>query len=151
MRLRRFAPLVLLALAMGCNPQPRQEYLFVLRSADGLRRDSAITFLGIQVGYLAELRISPDGQSVIGTGRITDHNMRLLQGDTVRIELAGFLGDPQIAIIRGPSGGLELPVGSKLDVAPLPKLSLPPEKQKQVAEQIGNLVDLLTNAAMRSK
>lgn len=77
--------------------------------------------------------------------------MQLLQGDTARLVVPGFLADPQIEIVRGPVGGLDLPVGSKLDVAPLTKLSLPPEKHQQVAEQIGNLVDLLTNAARRSK
>jgi hypothetical protein len=102
------------------------------------------------VGYIADLRLSSDGQSVIATGRITDPNMRFLQGDTARVVLPGLLADPQIEISRGSPPGRELPAGSTITVSPLPTVTLSPEKQKQVAEQIGGLIEVLTNGARQN-
>jgi ABC-type transporter Mla subunit MlaD len=150
MRTLHFTLLLLIALATGCNRAPRRDYLFALRSTDGLKRNADITFLGIRVGYVGDLRLSSDGKSVIGTGHITDPHMRLLQGDSARIILPGLLADLQVEITRSSLPGGELPVGSTISVSPLPTRTLSPEQQGQLEELIGSALGHVTNGAPQS-
>jgi ABC-type transporter Mla subunit MlaD len=148
--------LLLIGLA-GCIRPRHNEYDFALPSAAGLKERAPITFKGIQVGYITNLRLaSGEAGPVVATGHITDANMRLFKGDTARVITVGLFADPQIEILRASDSGPELPAGSTVVATSLPSAisvfadlldivaevrRLPPDKQKQVAQQIRAIID----------
>src|ERR1700754_3145252 len=97
-RLIPFTALLLILLAAGCSRKPaaatERQYLFSLKSAAGLRENAEITYLGAKVGYVRDVRLGADGESVVATGFINNPDMRLRQGDSARVVFAALLADP---------------------------------------------------------
>lgn len=152
MRIIRLTALAVACLLASCDRAPRTAgpaaperwYLFSLQSTAGLKENAPITFLGVKVGHIANIRLSPDGGSVVATGAITNPEMRLREGDTARLATVALLADPEIQIVR-PSPAApappELEAGSQLAVSSPPEISLSPENKKQLEEIIGRLLD----------
>ena len=138
MRSTWFMMFALAVLATSCGTKARSEYTFKFRSDDGLGDRAIIKFLGVEVGYIRNLHLAPDGESVVATGYITEPNMRILQGDTGQVVLTGLLGDPEIEIVRSSTNGTELPAGSTIVVSTLSK------EAKDFKHHANGLVRVLT-------
>jgi len=113
--------LVLVVLATSCSVKARSEYTFKFQSTDGLGYRAPIKFLGVEVGYIRDLHLAPDGESVVATAYIMDPNMRILQGDTAHVVMTALLSAPEIEIVRSSTNRAELPAGSTIEVSPLSK------------------------------
>src|SRR4051812_44393786 len=102
----RLVTLTLMALLFsgGCSRPSKVAYTFALPMANGLKEKSEITFLGVQVGYVANIRLAATASNIppgiIATGYITNPQMRLLLGDTARIVTVKPLAEPELEIVR---------------------------------------------------
>lgn len=141
MRIITLAVLTLAFLGTSCSRGLQRQYLFSLKSTAGLRENAAITFLGVKVGHIADVRLNTDGESAVATAYITNPEMRLRHGDTARVVIVGLLGDPEIEITRHSQAEPELDAGSRIAVSP--EIPLSPEAKKQLHETIGTVLDTL--------
>ncbi|MDB6112229.1 MAG: MlaD protein, partial [Pedosphaera sp.] len=129
-------------------------YTFALPSANGLKDKADITFRGVQVGYVTDIRLAPATSNIapgiIATGYITNPQMRLILGDTARVITVKILAEPELEIVRVSASGPPLPAGSTIvasstpsgltsvaDVADVLATAievrlLPPDKQRHV-------------------
>ena len=121
------AGLVILFVVFGRGPKER-DYLFSMKTSSGLHKNEAITYLGVKVGHIEEIRLSADGEGVVAAAFITDPQMKLRQGDTARVAFPSFFGTGEIQILRTSEGAAELAEGSTIPVAAPPEDRLSPAK-----------------------
>jgi phospholipid/cholesterol/gamma-HCH transport system substrate-binding protein len=131
----------------------QQKYdIFFPNSVDGLAKGSAVTFSGVPVGKIDEIKLLPDSPEFVRVRISVDDNTPILLGTTATIAGVGFTGVSQINLAGatkgappitaiGPFGVPVIPtkpglVGQLLNSAPelLNKLSL-------LTTRLGQLVD----------
>ena len=131
----------------------QQKYdIFFPNSVDGLAKGSAVTFSGVPVGKIDDIKLLPDSPEFVRVRISVDDNTPILLGTTATIAGVGFTGVSQINLAGatkgappitaiGPFGVPVIPtkpglVGQLLNSAPelLSKLSL-------LTTRLGQLVD----------
>ncbi|HET8613817.1 MAG TPA: MlaD family protein [Sphingomonas sp.] len=131
----------------------QQKYdIFFKSSVDGLAKGSSVTFSGVPVGKIDDIRLLPDTPELVRVRISVDDNTPILQGTTATIAGVGFTGVSQINLAGatkgappitaiGPFGVPVIPtkpglVGQLLNSAPqlLNKLST-------LTQRLGDLLD----------
>ncbi len=103
----------------GCDRQkpPAATVSAVLPEAKDVTTESRVTYRGLEVGRVAEMRIVDGGIEVIM--RITRDDLRLRKGDQVRTYLPALLSSvSNLEIGPGPRDAALLQPGEKLTAAP---------------------------------
>ncbi len=134
------------------NGHQRQYDIFFPNSVDGLAKGSAVTFSGVPVGKIDDIKLLPDSPELVRVRISVDENTPILKGTTATVAGVGFTGVSQINLggaIKGqppitdvgPFGVPVIPtkpglVGQLLNSAPelLNKLS-------KLTERLGDLLD----------
>ena len=81
----------------GFNTSSEQRYdIFFKTSVDGLAKGSAVTFAGVPVGKVEEIRLLPDSPEFVRVRIAIDNETPILQGTTATIAGVGFTGVSQI-------------------------------------------------------
>jgi phospholipid/cholesterol/gamma-HCH transport system substrate-binding protein len=81
----------------GFNTSSEQRYdIFFKTSVDGLAKGSAVTFAGVPVGKVEEIKLLPDSPEFVRVRIAIDDETPILQGTTATIAGVGFTGVSQI-------------------------------------------------------
>jgi len=104
--------LVLLALAVAFiiwmsqigNGHQQQYDIFFKSSVDGLAKGSSVTFSGVPVGKIDDIRLLPDTPELVRVRISVDDNTPILQGTTATIAGVGFTGVSQINLAGATKG-----------------------------------------------
>lgn len=81
----------------GFNTSAEQRYdIFFKSSVDGLAKGSAVTFAGVPVGKVEEIKLLPDTPEFVRVRIAVDPDTPILQGTTATIAGVGFTGVSQI-------------------------------------------------------
>ncbi|USI74091.1 MlaD family protein [Sphingomonas morindae] len=131
----------------------QQKYdIFFPNSVEGLAKGSAVTFSGVPVGKIDDIKLMPDSPQLVRVRISVDDSTPILQGTTATISGVGFTGVSQINLAGaikgaapitaiGPFGAPVIPtkpglVGQLLNSAPqlLDKLST-------LTQRLGDLLD----------
>ncbi len=81
----------------GFNTSTEQRYdIFFKTSVDGLAKGSSVTFAGVPVGKVEEIKLLPDTPEFVRVRIAIDQDTPILQGTTATIAGVGFTGVSQI-------------------------------------------------------
>lgn len=81
----------------GFNTSSEQRYdVFFKTSVDGLAKGSSVTFSGVPVGKIEEIKLLPDSPEFVRVRIAIDPDTPILQGTTATIAGVGFTGVSQI-------------------------------------------------------
>ncbi len=81
----------------GFSGTSEQKYdIFFKSSVDGLAKGSAVTFAGVPVGKITEIKLLPATPEFVRVRITVDHDTPVLQGTTATIAGVGFTGVSQI-------------------------------------------------------
>ncbi|KRB80845.1 mammalian cell entry protein [Sphingomonas sp. Root710] len=81
----------------GFNTSAEQRYdIFFKTSVDGLAKGSPVTFAGVPVGKIEEIKLLPDSPEFVRVRIAIDNETPILQGTTATIAGVGFTGVSQI-------------------------------------------------------
>jgi phospholipid/cholesterol/gamma-HCH transport system substrate-binding protein len=134
------------------NGHQRQYDIFFPNSVDGLAKGSAVTFSGVPVGKIDDIKLLPDTPELVRVRISVDENTPILKGTSATVAGVGFTGVSQVNLGGatkgqppitdvGPFGVPVIPtkpglVGQLLNSAPelLNKLS-------KLTERLGELLD----------
>src|ERR1700754_743192 len=78
------------------NGHQRQYDIFFPNSVEGLAKGSAVTFSGVPVGKIDDIKLLPDTPQYVRVRISVDDSTPILQGTTATIAGVGFTGDSQI-------------------------------------------------------
>ncbi len=90
-----------------------KEYYFIIDSAGGLVRNSAVKMAGIKVGIIDDIILEKGRAKIVVA---LDNDSRLTKSTTVELKSDGILGDKHVELIPGNPQEDELPEGSELTV-----------------------------------
>ena len=74
----------------------RQYDIFFPNSVDGLAKGSAVTFSGVPVGKIDDIKLLPDSPELVRVRISVDENTPILQGTSATIAGVGFTGVSEI-------------------------------------------------------
>ena len=75
----------------------QQEYdIFFPNSVDGLAKGSAVTFSGVPVGKIDDIKLMPDSPELVRVRISVDENTPILKGTTATVAGVGFTGVSQV-------------------------------------------------------
>jgi len=114
---------------------------YMKESVQGLEKDSAVKFLGVEVGRVDKIRVAPDNQTI---GVYMKINMRgdLSQTATAQLKAAGITGVMYIGLDYRKPGDLEL--ATKIDFpAEYPIIPSKPSEVSQIISGVQEIVDKL--------
>ena len=86
----------------------RQYDIFFPNSVDGLAKGSAVTFSGVPVGKIDDIKLLPDSPELVRVRISVDENTPVLQGTTATIAGVGFTGVSQINLAGAQKGALPI-------------------------------------------
>ncbi len=78
------------------NGHQRQYDIFFPNSVDGLAKGSAVTFSGVPVGKIDDIKLLPDTPELVRVRISVDENTPVLKGTTATVAGVGFTGVSQI-------------------------------------------------------
>ncbi len=78
--------------------------IFFPNSVDGLAKGSAVTFSGVPVGKIDDVKLLPDSPELVRVRVSVDENTPVLQGTTATIAGVGFTGVSQINLAGAQKG-----------------------------------------------
>lgn len=78
------------------NGHQRQYDIFFPNSVDGLAKGSAVTFSGVPVGKIDDIKLLPDTPELVRVRISVDENTPILKGTTATVAGVGFTGVSQI-------------------------------------------------------
>lgn len=78
------------------NGHQRQYDIFFPNSVDGLAKGSAVTFSGVPVGKIDDIKLLPDTPELVRVRISVDENTPILSGTTATVAGVGFTGVSQI-------------------------------------------------------
>lgn len=90
------------------NGHQRQYDIFFPNSVDGLAKGSAVTFSGVPVGKIDDIKLLPDSPQLVRVRISVDENTPILQGTTATIAGVGFTGVSQVNLAGAQKGALPI-------------------------------------------
>jgi len=82
----------------------RQYDIFFPNSVDGLSKGSSVTFSGVPVGKIDDIKLLPDSPELVRVRISVDENTPILRGTTATIAGVGFTGVSQINLAGAQKG-----------------------------------------------
>lgn len=86
------------------NGHQRQYDIFFPTSVDGLAKGSAVTFKGVPVGKIDDIKLLPDSPEIVRVRISVDEQTPILKGTTATISGVGFTGVSQINLTGAQTG-----------------------------------------------
>jgi phospholipid/cholesterol/gamma-HCH transport system substrate-binding protein len=78
------------------NGHQREYDIFFPNSVDGLAKGSAVTFSGVPVGKIDDIKLMPDSPELVRVRISVDENTPILKGTTATVAGVGFTGVSQV-------------------------------------------------------
>jgi hypothetical protein len=132
--------------------EPTNKYWTILKSGDGLREGTLVTFNGIKTGEVTELNVTDENLINVGFSVRKSFAEKITSGALVRVWRSMMIGDKRLEIIPGPRGSTPLKSGSFIpgeDVRELSDLLSGGEQLQRLMPQLLRLlnnVDIITTS-----
>lgn len=82
--------------------------IFFPNSVDGLAKGSAVTFSGVPVGKIDDIKLMPDSPELVRVRISVDENTPILKGTTATVSGVGFTGVSQVNLSGAQKGALPI-------------------------------------------
>jgi phospholipid/cholesterol/gamma-HCH transport system substrate-binding protein len=132
--------------------EPTNNYWTVLKSGDGLREGTLVTFNGIKMGEVTELDVTDDNLIRVGFAVRMSLAEKITSGANVRVWRSMMIGEKRLEIMPGIKGAAQLKSGSFIpgeDVRELSDLLSGGEQLQRLMPQLLRLlnnVDIITTS-----
>lgn len=132
--------------------EPTNKYWTVLKTGDGLREGTQVTFNGIKMGEVTELNVTDENLIHVGFSVRMTLAEKITSGSTVRVWRSMLIGEKRLEIMPGVKGSAKLKSGSYIpgeDVRELADLLSGGEQLQRLMPQLLRLlnnVDIITTS-----
>ncbi len=125
----------------------QHEYdIFFPNSVDGLAKGSAVTFSGVPVGKIDDIKLLPDSPELVRVRISVDENTPILSGTTATIAGVGFTGVSQINLAGAQKG---MPPITEIGPFGVPVIPTKPGLVGQLLNSAPELLNKLTTLTQR--
>ncbi len=124
----------------------RQYDIFFPNSVDGLAKGSAVTFSGVPVGKIDDIKLLPDSPELVRVRISVDENTPILQGTSATIAGVGFTGVSQINLAGAQKG---MPPISEIGPFGVPVIPTKPGLVGQLLNSAPELIAKLSTLTQR--
>jgi phospholipid/cholesterol/gamma-HCH transport system substrate-binding protein len=130
--------------------EPTNSYRTILKSGDGLREGTPVTFNGVRMGEITELSVTEENFINVVFVVRKSWAEKITSGSTVRVLRSMMIGEKRLEILPGPKGSAPLKSGSYIrgeDVRELSDLLTGGEQLQRLMPQLLRLlnnVDIIT-------
>jgi phospholipid/cholesterol/gamma-HCH transport system substrate-binding protein len=128
------------------NGHRRQYDIFFPNSVDGLAKGSAVTFSGVPVGKIDDIKLMPDSPQLVRVRISVDENTPILKGTSATVAGVGFTGVSQVNLGGAQKG--QLPIS---DIGPygVPVIPTRPGLVGQLLNSAPELLNKLSTLTTR--